>query len=113
MVSKSVNNLKLVALFSYVKYSYIQKLKLSKPYFVIPVCKALLHFLCDKCSFNLKYTSFALPIYCFPLIMFKKLYIPPFFERRLRLEDMLSLSCKSFMVIIGMGISTSEELKAE
>ena len=53
-------------------------LKFSKPYFEIAVCKALFDFLFDKCSFNLKYKSLALPIYCFPLTLFKKLYIPPF-----------------------------------
>lgn len=79
-------------------------LKFSKPYFEIAVCKALFDFLFDKCSFNLKYKSLALPIYCFPLILFKKLYIPPFLKRRSRLENMESLSCKSVIVNTGMGL---------
>jgi hypothetical protein len=113
IVSKSVNNLKLVALFSYVKNSYIQKLKLSIPCFDIAACKALLDFLCDRCSFYLRYKSFALPIYCFPLTLFKKLYIPPFPARRSRLENITFLSCKSVMVNRGIGVSDSEELDVE
>ena len=110
IVSKPVNSLKLVALFSYVKYSYTQKWKLYKPWFVISNCKALLAFLLDKCSFNLKYKSFALPIYWFPFILFKKVYIPPFFEIKSRLDKVLSLSCRSVMVNIGREV---EELEVE
>lgn len=88
-------------------------MNLSRPYLLIAACKALLDFLCDNCSFSLKYRCFALLINCFPLSLFIKLYILPFFERRLRLEGMLSLSCKSVMVNIGMGRSTLEELYVE
>ena len=86
-------------------------LKFSKPYFEIAVCKALFYFLFDKCSFNLKYKSLALPMYCFPLALFKNLYIPPFLKRRSRLENMESLSCKSVIVNTGMGISGELEVE--
>ena len=83
-------------------------LNFSKPYFEIAVCKALFYFLFFKCSFNLKHKSLALPIYCFPLTLFKKLYIPRKFlskkNGRSRLENMESLSCKSVIVNTGMGL---------
>ena len=89
----------------------MQKLKFSKPYFNIAAYKALLDFLFDKCSFNLKYKSFALPMYCFPLVLFIKRYIPPLFNRILGLDNTFSLSCKLFMIKIGVGLFELEGLK--
>lgn len=44
----------------------------TNPYLLKAACKNKLDFLLLKCSFNLIYKSFALPIYCLPLAIFIK-----------------------------------------
>ena len=87
--------------------------KLSKLCFNIAACKALSNFLLDKCSFNLMYKSFALHIYCFPLVLLIKLYIPPLFNESSQLHDTLSLSCKLLIVKIGVGVSKLNGFEVE
>ena len=59
------------------------------------------------------YKSFALPIYCFPLVLLIKLYIPPLFYKSLRLDNTLSLSCKLLIVKIGVGVSKLDGFEVE
>lgn len=92
-------------LLSYVKYS-IYTLKLAKSYLTNAFCREAFElFLLFKCSLSHIKKSYALPIYCLPLRVFTKEWIPPSEARPLNILSYNFIQALLFKsrVKIGLG----------